>query len=220
MRKEIKILHVVLLDDHQVVLAGMKDFLDQVPNVCVDATFATSAELIKHVRQNKPDVIITYYNMPKDEVHTDGLKLIAYLLRTFPEVKILVLTMITNQMIISALYDTGVSGVLLKQDPLSEVLSALLAVRANTRYYPPSFQQDMLRAERETFLRERVNSLSPREYEVLRYYVAGESLSQIAEKLHRSAKTVSIQKNSAMRKLNVTSNQELIRFCVENHIFD
>ncbi|ENJ8539887.1 TPA: response regulator transcription factor [Raoultella planticola] len=215
-----KTLRVVLLDDHQVVLAGMKDFLEQTPGICVEGTFATSAALIDHVRQNPPDVIISDYNMPKDEVHQDGLKFIDYLLRTFPEVKLLVLTMISNPMIVSALYDAGVSGVVLKQDPLNEVLLALLAVRVNSRYYAPSFQNDIRRDKREIFLHERVNSLSPREYEVLRYFVAGESISQIAEKLNRSAKTVSLQKNSAMRKLNVESNQELIRFCVGNHIFD
>ena len=100
------------------------------------------------------------------------------------------------------------------------MLSALLAVRANTRYYSPSFQREVRRDEREIFLRARIDSLSPREYEVLRYFVTGESISQIAEKLNRSAKTVSIQKNSAMRKLNAANNQELIRFCVENNIFD
>ncbi|SCC21601.1 response regulator transcription factor [Kosakonia oryziphila] len=214
-----KALHVVLLDDHQVVLAGMKDYLDQVPGVQVDATFSTSSELINNVRKQKPDVIITDYSMPKDDVYTDGMKLIAYLLRTFPDVKILVLTMISNQMIVSALYDAGVTGVIFKQDNLSEVLSALMAVRANTRYYPPSFKTNMGVDEHETTLRDRINNLSPREYEVLRHFVAGESISQIAEKLNRSAKTVSIQKNAAMRKLNVDNNQELIRYCVENNIF-
>lgn len=215
-----KNLRVVLLDDHQVVLAGMKDYLDQVPGVQVDATFATSIELIERVRKQKPDVIITDYNMPKDEVHNDGLKLIAYLLRTFPDVKVLVLTMLTNQMIVSALYDVGVSGVIFKQDPLSEVLSALLAIRAKLKYYPPSFRKNFIHNEKNHFLREQINSLSPREYEVLRYFITGESISKIAEKLNRSAKTVSIQKNSAMRKLNVDNNQELIRFCVENNVFD
>lgn len=215
-----KTLHVVLLDDHQVVLAGMKDFLEQIPSISVDATFSASSGLIDHLRNNQPEVIITDYNMPKDEIHTDGLKFVGYLLRTFPEVKLLVLTMISNPMIVSALYDAGVSGVVFKQDPLSEVLAALRALRTNSRYYPPSFQNDGRSDEREVFLQQRINSLSPREFEVLRYFIEGESISQIAEKLNRSAKTVSLQKNSAMRKLHVESNQELIRFCVGNHLFD
>ncbi|MBC6558976.1 response regulator transcription factor [Citrobacter braakii] len=214
-----KILHVVLLDDHQVVLAGMKDYLDQISNVKVDATFSTSSELISHVRKQKPDVIITDYSMPKDTIYTDGLKLVAYLLRSFPDVKVLVMTMFSNKMLVSALYDEGVSGVVFKQDDLKEVSSALMAVRSGNKYYPPSFKINIGANEHETFLRERIKKLSPREYEVLRHFVAGESISQIAEKLNRSAKTVSIQKNSAMRKLNVDNNQDLIRFCVEKDIF-
>ncbi|CFQ47583.1 response regulator transcription factor [Yersinia alsatica] len=215
-----KKLRVVLLDDHKVVLAGMKYFLDQIPGINVVDTFDKSADLIRHVTGDPPDVIITDYNMPKDEVHKDGLKFVGYLLRMFPDIKLLVLTMISNPMIVSALYDQGVSGVVFKQDPLDEMATALRSLRANNRYYPPSFQSEGRRDEREIFLRERINSLSPREFEVLRYFVEGESISHIAEKLNRSAKTISLQKNSAMRKLNVDSSQELIRFCIGNHIFE
>ncbi|MFC0227973.1 response regulator [Serratia aquatilis] len=213
-------LRVVLVDDHQVVLAGLKDYLQDGFNIEVVATFATTSELVSFTKANPPDVIITDYNMPNDEVHKDGLRFVDYLVRTFPQVKLLVLTMISNPMIVSALYDAGVAGVVFKQDPLSEVRAALQAIRANIRYYPPSFQSDGRRDEREIFLQQRINSLSPREFEVLRYFVEGKSIAQIAEQLNRSAKTVSLQKNSAMRKLNVESNQELIRFCVGNHIFD
>lgn len=213
-------LRIVLVDDHQVVLAGMKDFLDQLPNVEVVATFATSSDLIRYISTDPPDVIITDYNMPNDEVYKDGLRFVGYLVRTFPHIKLLVLTMITNKMIVSALYDTGISGVVFKQDPLSEVRAALNALRANKRYYPPSFQNDSHRDEHEVSLQARINSLSPREFEVLRYFVDGESIVNIAERLNRSAKTVSLQKNSAMRKLNIQSNQDLMRFCVNNHIFD
>ncbi|KFK96382.1 MULTISPECIES: response regulator transcription factor [unclassified Serratia (in: enterobacteria)] len=215
-----KKLRVVLVDDHQVVLAGMKEFLKNSANIEVVATFSTTTELVNYAKANPLDVIITDYNMPNDEVHKDGLRFVDFLVRTFPQIKLLILTMITNPMIVSALYDAGVSGVVFKQDPLSEVQSALRALRTNARYYPPSFQNTGSRDEREIFLQQRINSLSPREFEVLRYFVEGESITHIAERLNRSAKTVSLQKNSAMRKLNVESNQELIRFCVSNHIFD
>lgn len=215
-----KTLRVVLVDDHQVVLAGLKDFLNQTLHIEVVATFASSEELVRYLKTTPPDVMITDYNMPSDGVHKDGLRYVEFLVRNFPQVKILVLTMISNPMIVSALYDSGVAGVIFKQDPLSEVQSALRAVRANTRYYPASFQSDGRSDEREVFIQQRINSLSPREFEVLRYFVEGDSIVQIAARLNRSAKTVSLQKNSAMRKLNVESNQELIRFCMGNHIFE
>ncbi|ERK14457.1 two component transcriptional regulator, LuxR family [Serratia fonticola AU-AP2C] len=215
-----KTLRVVLVDDHQVVLAGLKDFLNQLLHIEVVATFTSAEELVRYLKTTPPDVVITDYNMPHDETYKDGLRYVDFLVRNFPQVKMLVLTMISNPMIVSALYDTGVAGVVFKQDPLSEVQSALRAVRANARYYPASFQSDGRSDEREVFIQQRINSLSPREFEVLRYFVKGDSIAHIAERLNRSAKTVSLQKNSAMRKLNVESNQELIRFCMGNHIFD
>jgi two-component system capsular synthesis response regulator RcsB len=215
-----KTLRVALVDDHQVVLAGLKDFLDQLLHIEVVATFTSTEELVRYLKTTPPDVVITDYNMPNDEVHKDGLRYVEFLVRNFPQVKMLVLTMISNPMIVSALYDAGVAGVVFKQDPLSEVQSALRAVRVNARYYPASFQSDGRSDEREVFIQQRINSLSPREFEVLRYFVEGDSIAHIAERLNRSAKTVSLQKNSAMRKLNVESNQELIRFCMGNHIFD
>lgn len=215
-----KTLRVVLVDDHQVVLAGLKDFLNQAPHIEVVATFTSTTELVRYLKTTPPDVVITDYNMPHDETHKDGLRYVDFLLRNFPQVKVLVLTMISNPMIVSALYDAGVAGVVFKQDPLAEVQSALRAVRASSKYYPASFQSDGRSDEREIFIQQRINSLSPREFEVLRYFVEGDSIAHIAERLNRSAKTVSLQKNSAMRKLNVESNQELIRFCMGNHIFD
>lgn len=213
-------LRVVLLDDHQVVLAGMKDYLVQLPNVIVAETFSTSSELIRYVAASPPDVIITDYNMPKDEVYKDGLRFVGYLVRNFPQIKLLVLTMITNPMIVSALYDIGVSGVVYKQDPLSEMNAALKALNANKKYYPPSFSNNNAGNKKQVYLQEKINSLSPREFEVLRYFVTGESIASIAERLNRSAKTISLQKNSAMRKLEIESNQELIQFCTLNNIFD
>lgn len=213
-------LRVVLLDDHQVVLAGICDYLDGISWVTISNKFSISSEMIKYIKDSPPDIIITDYNMPCDGIHKDGLAFIGYLIRTFPNIKILVLTMITNPMIISALYDTGVSGVVFKQDSLIEIKSALLAIRANSKYYPPSLKKHSHKNEPSILLQDRINSLSPREFEVLRHFIEGESIAKIAERLNRSAKTISLQKKSAMRKLNVESNQELIMFCTTNNIFN
>ncbi|GEQ76400.1 hypothetical protein CTTA_3405 [Comamonas testosteroni] len=68
-------------------------------------------------------------------------------------------------------------------------------------------------------LRERFKSLTPREFEALRYYVRGGSLAEIAERLNRSIKTVGSQKMTAMRKLEAKSNQELMAFCLNSGMF-
>ncbi len=213
-------LRIAVVDDHAVVLLGVKDFLEQDPNLQVVATFSTPSSLMQYARSNPLDVVLTDYSMPGDDVYGDGLRYVDYLIRHFPDIKVLVLTTVSNPMIISALYDAGVAGVLLKEDPLSQIMAALQCVRLNTRYYSPSFQAGTPRQERTVFLSERANNLSPREFEVLRHFANGESITEIAARLRRSVKTVSLQKNSAMRKLNVDSNQDLAAFCAEHHLFD
>src|SRR5690606_34564650 len=139
--------------------------------------------------------------------------------RHFPDVKLIVLTMVSNPMIISSLYDAGVQGVVLKQDELSEALVALHLLRQGVKYYPANFKQDTPKDVLESSVPDRLASLSPREFEVLRLFAMGDSISSIAEQLNRSIKTISAQKASAMRKLNVHNNQDLIAFCTQNNLF-
>ncbi|KOF52638.1 LuxR family transcriptional regulator [Achromobacter sp. DMS1] len=212
-------LRIVLADDHPLVLMGMRDLLEKDFSFEVTATLDSPTALVEHLRRHPAHVIITDYSMPGDETYGDGIRLVKYLRRHFPVPRVVVLTMVSNPMIISALYDAGVSAVVLKRHNLNEISAALHTLQAGRRYYPPGFQRDGAIDARNKFIGERINSLSPKEYEVLRHFVRGESMMQVAESLKRSIKTVSGQKISAMRKLNVQTDQELVAFCVTSGIF-
>lgn len=213
-------LRIAVVDDHAVVLLGVKDFLEQDPNLDVVATFTTPSSLMEYIKDHPLDVVVTDYTMPSDDIYGDGLRYVTYLTRNFPDIKVLVFTTVSNPMIISALYDAGVAGVLLKEEPMSQIMTAIQCIRLNATYYSLSLQKNGINHKNAVFLGERVSSLSPREFEVLRHFSKGESITQVAARLRRSVKTVSLQKNSAMRKLNVESNQELIAYCSGNHLFD
>jgi len=92
-------------------------------------------------------------------------------------------------------------------------------LRLGRKYFPPNFQKDSKANERTRFIGERINSLSPKEFEVLRYFIQGRPIMQVALHLNRSIKTVSGQKIAAMHKLNVKTDQELIAFCLETGLF-
>lgn len=215
----IKKLRIVLADDHPLILMGMRELLSRDINLAVETLAETPSQLIAHLEASQPDVVITDYSMPGDGQYGDGIRFISYLRRHFPEVKLIVLTMVSNPMIISSLYDAGVQAVVLKQDELSEALVALHLLRQGVKYYPTGFKQDTPKTVLESSVQERVASLSPREFEVLRMFVLGDSISSIAEHLKRSIKTISAQKAAAMRKLNVHNNQDLIVFCTEHNLF-
>ena len=162
----------------------------------------------------QPDVVITDFNMPGDATYGDGLKLIEYIIRKFPHIQVVVLTMISNNLILSRLHELGVAGVIQKNHLHEEILNALAAVAANRNYQSPAPAPTSVLMNKQE-VDERFASLSPREVEVLRIFVAGYSVSEVARLLKRSVKTVSAQKVSAMRKLAVESDQALLTYCIK-----
>lgn len=113
--------------------------------------------------------------MPGDSVYGDGIRFVDYLVRSYPGPKLLVLTMISNPIIISSLYDAGVWGVMLKHDQLTEIISAINCLRLGNKYCPANYPQNVTRAQRNTSVSDRVKLLSPREFEVLCHFVRGDS---------------------------------------------
>lgn len=210
---------VVVADDHPIVLMGVREMIERDENFEVVGEAHSSSELVALYRELRPAIAITDFNMPGDQTYGDGLKLIEYLLRNFPDTRILILTMLSTPLILSSLYDLGVSGVILKNGDLNEILVALKALAQGRVYRGPGMQSaNSVLASRDD-VDGRIASLSAKEYEVLRHFVSGMSVRDIALLLNRSVKTVSAQKVSAMRKLDVDTDQALLTFCVKANLF-
>ena len=116
---------ILLADDHQVVILGVRNVLEGAGRHQIVGDATNAAELIRKTRELAPDVIITDYNMPSEDGYSDGLALVQYLRRNFPDVRILIHTMITSPVIVASLYEEGVSGVVFKSRDLGEILTAL-----------------------------------------------------------------------------------------------
>ncbi|MBI6953881.1 response regulator [Pseudomonas sp. B21-023] len=212
-------LKVIIADDHPIVLLGVRELVERDPRFCVVGEAVGSQGLIELLERQAVDVVISDYNMPADSPYGDGLKLIDYLKRHYPAVRILVLTMISNPLILTRLHELGVEGVIQKSQLHSEIEKALNAIARNNTYRSQEATRNSVIACT-TAIDQRVESLSPKEFEILRLFVAGQSVSEIARSQNRSTKTISAQKVSAMRKLDVTSDQELLAYCLAGNIFN
>jgi two-component system, NarL family, captular synthesis response regulator RcsB len=210
---------VIIADDHPIVLLGVRELVERDPRFCVVGEAVCSQGLIELLEGQPVDMVISDYNMPADSPYGDGLKLIDYLKRHYPAVRILVLTMISNPLILTRLHELGVEGVIQKSQLHSEIEKALNAVARNNTYRSQAPARNSVVA-RTPALDQRVVSLSPKEFEILRLFVAGQSVSDIARSQNRSTKTISAQKVSAMRKLDVSSDQELLAYCLAENIFN
>ncbi|MBU6959753.1 response regulator [Pseudomonas sp. CVAP len=212
-------LKVIIADDHPIVLLGVRELIERDARFCVVGEAVCSQGLIELLEQQPVDIVITDYNMPADSPYGDGLKLVEYLKRHFPHVQILILTMISNHLILTRLHELGVVGVIQKNQLHTEIELALKAIAQQTTYRSLEPAKTSV-VESSTSIDDRFTTLSPKEFEILRLFISGKSVSDIARSQNRSSKTISAQKISAMRKLEVDSDQDLLAYCLERSIFN
>jgi two-component system capsular synthesis response regulator RcsB len=206
---------VVVADDHPVILFGAEHALLKFPGIEVVARARQSTELMKVLQTIPCDVLVTDLAMPGGQ-YGDGLPLIGYLRRNFPDLPIVVLTMLENPALLKRLSELGVTSVVNKADDLSHIGLAVQHVSRHLEYMSPSVKAalDTLRMNSSGKSDEVI--LSRRELEVVRLFVSGMTIKEISEQLNRSIKTISTQKNTAMRKLGLDRDSELFQYAQSN----
>jgi two-component system, NarL family, captular synthesis response regulator RcsB len=212
-------IRVVVADDHPVILFGAEQALLKFPGIQVVARARQSTELIKILQTTECDVLVTDLAMPGGQFG-DGLPLIGYLRRNFPQVPIVVLTMLENAALLKRLSELGVTSVVNKSDDLSHIGQAVQHVSRRLSYMSPSVRTALDTLKMNAGGKDEEVILSKRELEVVRLFVSGMTIKEIGEKLNRSIKTISTQKNTAMRKLGLERDSELFQYAQSNGLLN
>jgi two-component system capsular synthesis response regulator RcsB len=210
---------VVVADDHPVILFGAEHALLKFPGIQVVARARQSTELIKVLQTVPCDVLVTDLAMPGGQ-YGDGLPLIGYLRRNFPTLPIVVLTMLENAALLKRLSELGVTSVVNKADDLSHIGLAVQHVSRNLEYMSPSVKASLDTLRMNAGGKSDEVILSKRELEVVRLFVSGMTIKEISEQLNRSIKTISTQKNTAMRKLGIDRDSELFQYAQSNGLLN
>ncbi|WP_416422776.1 response regulator transcription factor [Pseudomonas sp. App30] len=209
-------LRILVADDHPIFRIGLRAVLQQDPDLAVVGEASSPSELTQWLEEGQCDLLITDFMMPAEH-QNDGLRLLETVRRHWPELPILVVTMLNNAGLFRSMLGLGVKGLLGKASLVSELPIAIAQVRRNKVFIADSVSQALLqegevRPDR-MFERE---ALSPREIEVTRLLAGGLSVGEIAAQLNRSKQTVSAQKVSAMRKLGVANDAALFIYLQEH----
>lgn len=204
---------IILADDHPLILTGIRSLIaHNQPGCEIVAEAHQVSELLSTLQQHSCDLLITDFSMPGDE-RSDGLTMIQQLKRDYPTLPIIVLTQIHNAGILQSLIQLGVSGVLLKKAVISELSDAIRQILSGHSYIGGSVKT--LLAEAGLDHHTTSMQLTPKESEVVRLLASGMSVTQVAEYLHRSVKTISTQKKSAMLRLGLQSDSALFHYAKE-----
>ncbi|MBI2569844.1 MAG: response regulator transcription factor [Candidatus Schekmanbacteria bacterium] len=204
---------ILIADDHKIVRSGLKHILDlEFPDVVIgEAT--TCAELLNKVKAAQWDVVILDVALGAE----NGLSTLPKLKEACPKLPVIVLSMYgERQFVVRALAD-GASAYLTKEQAAdAELFKAIRAVRAGRRYLGEALAEqlaDHLAKDHEGKPHE---ALSSRELEVFLLLAAAKSVSEIAERLHLSVKTVSTYRTRILEKMSLESNAEVMQYAVRN----
>jgi DNA-binding NarL/FixJ family response regulator len=206
---------ILLADDHETVRAGLKLLVNAQADMEVVGEASDGRAAIASALELLPDIIVMDVSMP----HLNGLKATEKLMQVCPQVKILTLTRHTDNGYLQQILRAGASGYVLKQSSPAELLQAIRAVAAGGKYLDPAVAGRVMGtyAGRSASLRgdaQGGRELSEREAEVLRLIAWGYSNKEIAARMELSVKTVESHKANAMKRLDMHSRIDIVRFAL------
>lgn len=200
-----------LVDDHHIVLDGLRSMFDQDTRFTILGYASSAEEALKKLEAQTPDILITDYRLPG----VSGLELSILVKEKYPSAKRVILSMHDEGLLVKQILKEGVDGYLLKSIQQTEFKNALQQISKGVPYVSPEITRlilsDMLHERPEELLTER-------EREILNLIAKEHSNKQIAEKLFISERTVETHRKNIFRKTNTTSLVGLIKYAFANNL--
>jgi len=209
------VIRVQLVDDHMLVRDGIRGLLERHPGICVVAMSSCGKEAYSAYFEHHPDVVLLDVTMPGES----GLSVLKRILLRDSEARILMLTMLDDESVALKAIETGARGFMSKGVPPGVLYDAVSKVAAGEIFIEANIAQRMalLNAQKGSSA---IQVLSNREFEVFRLLAEGKSVSDIANTLHLSPKTVGAHRTQIMEKLSCNNVAELARLAIRQAIIN
>ncbi|MBC8334020.1 MAG: response regulator transcription factor [Anaerolineales bacterium] len=211
-------IRLLLVDDHMVVRTGLRMLLEGSKDIEIIGEVSTAKEAIDSARKLQPDVILMDIGLPD----MSGIEATREIKRSSDKIAIVALTIHEDEEYFFKMLDAGASGYVPKRAAPEELLTAIREAAAGEVYLFPSMAKllvkDYLSLDRSPEQNDSLDGITEREQEVLTWLAEGASNDQIAVALNISPKTVARHRENIMRKLNLHSRTELVRYAIRKGI--
>jgi DNA-binding NarL/FixJ family response regulator len=209
---------VLLVDDHRLIRDGIQFYLSSEEEVEVVGEASNGKEALIFL-ENHPgavNLVLTDISMPE----MNGVELTKNIKESFPEIKVIALTMIKDSQYVKQMLQVGASGYLLKNAREKEIIAAVKQVNAGETYYAQEATQAIMDFMSKKKSDDSLVAISPREKEVLRLIIDELSNQEIAEKLFISVRTVEAHKRNLLEKTGSKNLAGLVKYAITNFIFE
>ncbi|MCF7972612.1 MAG: response regulator transcription factor [Phycisphaerae bacterium] len=209
-------LKILVADDHMVVREGLKQILGEVPDIIVAGEASDGVETLHKIREDHYDLVLLDIAMPG----LSGLDVLKQLKSEKPELPVLMLSMYPEEQYAVRTLKAGASGYLTKESASDELIAAIRKVCSGGKYVTASLAEKLascLDTYSETPVHER---LSDREYQVVRMIASGKTVTEIADALCLSVKTISTNRSRALTKMGMKTNAEITYYAIKHDLVE
>jgi two-component system, NarL family, invasion response regulator UvrY len=202
---------ILLTDDHSVVRAGIKSIISEKIKNCHFGEAGNAADTLRLLKESKWDILVLDLNLPD----RSGLDILKGIKSINSDMGILVLSMYPEEQFAQRILKAGADGYVNKDSAPDELVEAILLIQSGKKYISPAVGQLLANSlnEKAEFSHKK---LSDREYQVMLLIAQGKSLTEIAQELFISVKTVHTYKNNIYQKMSFKSNSEIVHY-VNHH---
>lgn len=210
---------IILADDHQIVRDGLKSLLSGIPEVMVTGEAADGSELLLLLKSIRADIVLLDISMPG----ISGIEICKKIRATYPSLRVIMLSMYTNEEFIFQAFQEGAMAYLPKNISRRELVETIFKVYEGEEYISPSLSatwaNNLLKKAKEKPQSD-PELLSRRELEILKFCAEGLTNKDISEKLFISIRTVESHKSHIMQKLELRTTAEMVKYAIKNKLVD
>ncbi|HZW80202.1 MAG TPA: response regulator transcription factor [Candidatus Deferrimicrobiaceae bacterium] len=209
-------IRVLIADDHAILRSGLKEILVHELKDVVCGEAEDARQVLLQVQSGDWDLVMLDITMPG----RSGLDILKDLKAVRPKLPVLVLSMHPEDQYGKRVLKAGASGYMRKESAPDELIKAIRKVLAGGRYVSPALAEKLAVDLSDDAGRPAHETLSDREFEVLRMIASGKTVGHIAEELHLSVTTVSTYRARILEKMDLTTTAELMHYALRNHLVD
>lgn len=203
-------INILIADDHPIVRRGLSELINDETDMQVETEASSANETLEKMRLHRIDVILLDISMPGKS----GIDAIGDLKVEFPDVPILVLSAMAEEIYAKRVIKNGASGFITKESAPEELINAIRKVNAGKKYVSTKLAELFAEDIAGSGLQSSHENLSSREFEVLRLIGNGKTVAEISKTLLLNVTTISTYRSRILKKLGLTNNSELIQYCI------